>query len=59
MVDLKKELQKKGYNENRFAIKMGVSRQAINSIVHGARPSIELAKKMAKELNINWVDFYD
>lgn len=58
MIDLKQELKKRGYNGAKFADKIGVTRQAINRLMHGGRPSIELAKKIAGALNIDWRELY-
>lgn len=58
MIDLKQELKKRGFNGASFAQSIGVTRQAINNVIHGSRPSIELAKKIAQALNIDWWELY-
>ncbi len=51
--------EKKKLSQSQLAKNIGVSRQAINSIEHGKRkPSVEIAKKIANELNFDWTDFY-
>lgn len=58
MVNLKNELTKRNMTCSELARKIGATRQAVNQIAHGSQPSVDLAKKIAKELNINWWELY-
>ena len=60
MIDLKKAREDAGYTQQRLADECHVIRQTIGNIENGwMRPSVDLAKRMAKALGVNWVEFFD
>lgn len=45
---------------NKLSLMCGVTRQQLCNIENGrSRPSVELAKKMGKVLNVDWKVFFD
>lgn len=59
MIDLRKARQDNGLTQNALAEAAGVVRQTISNIECGINtPSVELAKKLAEILNLNWTEFF-
>lgn len=59
MIDLKELREKKGYTQESLAKEIGVKRSAIANIECGFnKPSIPLAKKIAKVLEFEWTLFF-
>lgn len=60
MVDMQNLRKNKGLTQAELAERCGVARQTICEIERGNRkPSIPLAKKLGKLLNVAWYTFYD
>lgn len=59
MTNIKEKIKGNGYNINRFAEAVGISRQAMSKIIQGGQPSIKTAKKIASLLNIDWRELYN
>ena len=59
MTDLKKVRQDNGLTQTALAEAAGVVRQTISNIECGINaPSVNLAKKLAEILGLNWTDFF-
>ena len=59
MIDLKKVRQDNGLTQSALAEAAGVVRQTISNIECGINaPSVDLAKKLAEILGLNWTDFF-
>ena len=59
MIDLRKVRQDNGLTQTALAEAAGVVRQTISNIECGINaPSIDLAKKLAEILELNWTDFF-
>ncbi len=58
-MDLKSLREKKEVTQQEVAIKVGVSRQMISAIEKGQMPSVDTAKKIARELGFDWTKFYE
>lgn len=59
MIDLRKVRQDNGLTQIALAEAAGVVRQTISNIECGINaPSVDLAKKLAKVLGVNWYDFF-
>ena len=59
MIDLKKVRQGNGLTQTALAEAAGVVRQTISNIECGINaPSVDLAKKLAEILGLNWTDFF-
>ena len=59
MIDLKKVRQDNGLTQTALAEAAGVVRQTISNIECGINaPSVDLAKKLAEILGLNWTDFF-
>lgn len=59
MIDLKKVRQDNGLTQTALAEAAGVVRQTISNIECGINaPSVDLAKKLAEILELNWTDFF-
>ena len=59
MIDLKKVRQDNGLTQTALAEAVGVVRQTISNIECGINaPSVDLAKKLAEILGLNWTDFF-
>ena len=59
MIDLKKVRQDNGLTQTSLAKAAGVVRQTISNIECGINaPSVDLAKKLAEILGLNWTDFF-
>ena len=49
-----------GLTQEELAQKAGISRTHVTRIERGsAKPSVSVAKKLARILNVNWGDFYN
>ena len=49
-----------GLTQEELAQKAGISRAHVTRIERGsAKPSVPVAKKLARILNVNWGDFYN
>lgn len=49
-----------GLTQEELAVKAGISRAHVTRIERGsAKPSVPVAKKLARILNVNWEDFYN
>lgn len=60
MINLKEERMKKELSQSQLAEQCGVFRTNISNIEHGVtKPSIKLAKKIAKILGFDWTEFFD
>lgn len=60
MIDLKELRTQKGISQKELADKCDVVRQTISNIECGmTKPSVELAKKMAVVLDVEWTIFFD
>ena len=60
MVEMKELRKKRGLTQAELGERAGVARQTICEIERGNRkPSIPLAKKLGKLLNVDWYMFYD
>ena len=60
MIDLKKLRTAKGMTQEQVASECGVQRTTITMIELGEnKPSVELAKKLGKVLDIDWTKFYE
>lgn len=60
MIDLQKKREEAGVTQEQLAKKVGVTRQSISNIECGlAKPTIENAKAIAKELKFDWTEFYE
>ena len=59
MIDLKTLRQDNGLTQTALAEAAGVVRQTISNIECGINvPSVDLAKKLAEILGLNWTDFF-
>lgn len=59
MLDLKLIRANKNFmSQQELSEKSGVNRNTISSIENGAVPSIQVAKKIAAVLDVDWKDFY-
>lgn len=59
MNDLRKVRQDNGLTQTALAEAAGVVRQTISNIECGINaPSVDLAKKLAEILGLNWTDFF-
>lgn len=59
MIDLRKVRQDNGLTQTALAEAAGVVRQTISNIECGINaPSVDLAKKLAEILGLNWTDFF-
>ena len=59
MIDLRKVRQDNGLTQSALAEAAGVVRQTISNIECGINaPSVDLAKKLAEILGLNWYDFF-
>lgn len=59
-MNLRERREEKGYTQQRLAEAVGVTQVAISLVESGDRqPSITLAKKIARVLDFDWVQFYD
>ncbi len=57
---LKEIREKKGITQQELAEKLNISGGYISLLESGARrPSVELAKKIAKILDIEWTSFFE
>ena len=60
MIDLKELRKEKGLSQLELGQRCGVSRQMICEIERGAKnPSVNLAKKLGKLLNVKWYLFFE
>lgn len=51
---------KKNLSQQALSEKVGVSREYISMIENGERtPSVDVAKKIAQELGVSWVIFFN
>lgn len=59
-MNLKNEREKKGMSQSELAEKCGVVRQTISNIECGrAKPSVELAQKIAWQFDFHWTEFFN
>lgn len=59
MIDLRTLRQDNGLTQTALAEAAGVVRQTISNIECGINaPSVDLAKKLAEILELNWTDFF-
>ena len=59
MIDLKKIRTEAGMTQAELATQTGVIRQTICEIERGRnKPSVDLAKRLACVLNIDWIAFF-
>lgn len=59
-MNLKEEREKKNLTQQGLADLVGVTRQFLGMIENGnSKPSVQTAKKIAKELGFNWVKFFE
>lgn len=59
MIDLRTLRQDNGLTQTALAEAAGVVRQTISNIECGINaPSVDLAKKLAEILGLNWTDFF-
>lgn len=59
MIELKKLREKKNITQQELADECGVVRQTISNIEIGlTKPSVTLAKKMGKVLEVDWTIFF-
>ena len=59
MIDLKKIRTEAGMTQKELATQTGVIRQTICEIERGRnKPSVDLAKRLASVLNIDWIEFF-
>ena len=59
MIDLRKVRQDNGLTQTALAEAAGVVRQTISNVECGINaPSVDLAKKLAEILGLNWTDFF-
>ena len=59
MIDLRKVRQDNGLTQTALAEAAGVVRQTISNSECGINaPSVDLAKKLAEILGLNWTDFF-
>ena len=59
MIDLRKVRQDNGLTQTALAEAAGVVRQTISNVECGLNaPSVDLAKKLAEILGLNWTDFF-
>lgn len=60
MILLKDAREAKGLTQEQLAERCGVARTTIAMIETGTnKPSTDLAKKLAKELDVKWWDLYE
>ena len=60
MVNIKELRIAKGLTQEQLANKCGIQRTTITMIELGVnKPSVELAKKLGKVLDIDWTKFYE
>ena len=60
MINLKKIRTEKGLTQDALSIACEVQRTTISMIETGEnKPSVDLAKKLGKVLNINWTEFFE
>ena len=60
MIDLKEVRTSKNMSQEELANQCGVIRQTISNIECGlTKPSVELAKKIGKALDFNWIYFFE
>jgi len=56
---MKSARQKSGLSQKTLADRIGVTEQYVYYIENGhRRPSVNVAKKIAAELDFNWMEFY-
>lgn len=60
MVNLREKRESKGLTQEALANKVHVTRQAIGNIENGSnKPSVEVAKLIAEELEFDWTEFFE
>ena len=60
MIDLRRERTKKALTQEALATECGVQRTTISMIESGEnKPSVELAKKIANVLDLDWTAFFE
>ena len=60
MINLKKIRTEKGLTQDALSLACEVQRTTISMIETGEnKPSVDLAKKLGKVLNINWTEFFE
>lgn len=60
MVDLKILRMQNGHmTQSQLADRSGVNRATISKIEHGIEPSVQVAKKIAAALNVEWYTLYN
>ena len=60
MSDLKALRLEKGLTQEQLATKCGIVRQTISNIECGVtKPSVDLAKKFAEVLEVDWAEFFE
>ena len=57
-MNLASKREEKKYTQQMLADNVSVTRQMISAIENGARPSVEVAKKIACVLEFNWTEFF-
>lgn len=48
-----------GLTQSDLAARIGITRQQISFIELGGTPAVATAMKIAKELNLDWTDFFE
>lgn len=60
MINLKEVRKSKGLTQEELAAKCDVQRTTVTMIETGENlPSVQLAKKLAEVLEIDWTEFFD
>lgn len=60
MMDLKKIREEKNLTQDEIARKIGINRCSYTNIENGMRrPSVDVAKKIGKELGFAWAQLFD
>lgn len=60
MVNIRQLREARGMKQNELATTIGVSQQLLSMIECGNRRiTIDVARKLAPVLGVNWYDFYD
>ena len=52
--------KEKGLTQAELAARIGIAQRTVAAYEGGERrPSVDVAKRLARELGMNWTDFYD